>query len=103
MNDRFGNMHRGHRIADILGSECVARGAVDTEQADDVARAGILDLFHFVRVHAHEPADSHVASRAAVDYGVPLTQSSPADANIRPLAEAALLPFECDGNQRRLE
>ena len=40
----------------------------------DVARGGVVDVFHLVGVHAHEAADPDVAPGAAVDDRVALLQ-----------------------------
>src|SRR5262249_6696035 len=70
VNDRIRHVHRRHRVSDLLGGEGIARGAVDTEQADNVARGGVLYIFHFVCMHPHEPADPDVTPGAAIDDGV---------------------------------
>src|SRR5678815_6030693 len=65
VNHRIGHVHRGHRVSDTFGGKRVTRGAVDTEEADNVAGAGILDVLHFVRVHSYQAADTDITTGAA--------------------------------------
>src|SRR5262245_11467223 len=50
-------------------------------------------------MHPHQPADSHVASGAAVDDGVAFSQLAWVDANVGQLTEAAFLELESESHQ----
>ena len=42
-----------------VAAERIARGAVDADDGDDVARLGHVDVFALVGVHADQPAEPH--------------------------------------------
>ncbi len=47
-------------------AERVARGAVDADDGDDVARLGHIDVFALVGVHPDEPSEPHFLAGSLV-------------------------------------
>ena len=97
-DDRLGDVDRGHGQVEAGAAEGVARGALDAEEGDDVARPGFGDLGHRVGVHADEAADLDLLARAGVDELLALAEGALVDADVGQLAVGPVLELEGQGD-----
>ena len=81
-------------------AEGIAGGAVDAEQGDDIAGAGLIDLLHLVGMHPDQTADLDLFAGAGVDNGVALPDHPLIGPDIGQLTVAAVFQLEGQGDQR---
>ena len=92
---RIGHEDAFERVIQFLAAEGVAAGAIDGQEGDDVARAGLGDILAVVGVHADDAADAERLIGAGVAaYCWPLARRALVDADVAELAEGLIDDLE---------
>ena len=67
LDDRLGHEHAFQRAIRVLRAIGIAAGRIESQNGDDVARLGGIDIFALVGMHPHDPAETLLAAGALVE------------------------------------
>ena len=77
LDDRFGHEHAFQRAIRVLRAIGIAAGRVESQNGDDVAGLGRIDVFALIGMHPHDPAVALLAAVALVEVAFALLDACP--------------------------
>mmetsp|Transcript_22406 Transcript_22406/g.54738 ORF Transcript_22406/g.54738 Transcript_22406/m.54738 type:complete len:268 (-) Transcript_22406:753-1556(-) len=96
---RVRNMDRGHREVDRRIAESGPRGTLHTKHRHDLAASYRINVFHFIRVHPHDPGDFHRLPLPPHFYHLALLQAPLINSEVRELTVPPLFELESEPNE----
>jgi len=99
-DDGLRNLDRTHGVLKGAVSEGGTRVAINTEESNNLTSTGLVEILHFVGVHAHETGNLDLLAGGDVHDGVTLADGTLIHAEIGELTETVLFELEGESDER---